>query len=348
LANQPSEERTLPATARKLREARKKGQVAKSADFIHGVLFLATALYMLVMWPTITERMSDFFAYTSENYTRPFPEMVRQSSSLFFSILLPITLTLGIVTLIAGLFGGMFSTFGTVFSFEPLKPNFDRINPVAGFGRLFSLRVLTEILKGIVKIAILTAAFWFLLRGDFQSMYNVPACGEACPGPVLYEMIYPLVILAMIAYFLIGLADLLIQRALFLREMRMTHSELKQERKNQEGDPQIKRQMKRLRRRAATEPPVRLGLKNATIVLAGGGNVIGVRYVEAKTPIPIIVSVASGGDTASLLEAAETMRIPIFRDAVLAGGLAEKQKPGERLKSQFFGSVANYLVQSGV
>ncbi len=345
---QPSEERTLPATKRKLREARKKGQVARSADFISGASFLLAIIYIFTVWPLVHNRIVQFIDFAGTVHRQPFTQALNDGLILFLYILVPAVIGFAIITVVAVLLGGMFSTFGPVFSVEPLKPKIERINPIEGFKRLFAVRSFTEILKAIVKVCILATIFWFLIRADVNSLFRIPYCGESCPGPVLLEMLTPLAIIAAIALFVIGLIDLLIQRALFLREMRMTHTELKQERKNQDGNPLIRKEFRRLRRRALTAPNVRLGMQHSSVAILGDNQIVGIRYVAGETPVPVVVAITTGDGVTDMAQAAYSMNIPVTRDSTAAAAMAQMHRPGDRVRREMFASMAEILVRYGI
>lgn len=154
----------------------------------------------------------------------------------------------------------MLGTFGPVFSFEPLKPQFDHINPAKGLQKILSLRSVIEFTKGLAKVVLLASLFTFLLIAWLQPLFDAPGCAPSCLEPIVKAVLTPLGIAAALAFVVIGVIDVPIQHWLFLRDMRMTTIEYKREHKDLEGDPLIRHEQQRQRREAVMQP-ARLGVK---------------------------------------------------------------------------------------
>lgn len=156
---------------------------------------------------------------------------IRHSFSLLMLVTAPLV---GIVVVLTIAFG-MIGTFGPVLSFEPLKPQFDHINPVKGLQKMFSLRNVVEFLKGVAKLFLLAGVFAFILMAWLQPLFDTPACGPTCIEPIVKAVLLPLGTAAALAFVVIGILDVPLQRWLFLRDMRMTTAEYKREHKDLEG-----------------------------------------------------------------------------------------------------------------
>ncbi|PBC01389.1 EscU/YscU/HrcU family type III secretion system export apparatus switch protein [Mesorhizobium sp. WSM3860] len=183
---------------------------------------------------------------------------------------------------------GMLGTFGPVFSFEPLKPQFDHINPAKGLQKILSLRNVIEFTKGLAKVVFLASLFVLILTAWLQPLFDAPGCGSSCLEPVVQAMLTPFGVAAALAFVVIGLIDVPIQRWLFLRDMRMTTTEYRREHKDLEGDPLIRHEQRRQRREAVMQP-ARLGVVNAVIVFVSGDRAVALRYIKGETPVPTIV-----------------------------------------------------------
>lgn len=342
-----SEERSLPASKRKLREARKKGQVARSTEFITAAHVIVGLGFLYAFWPRVYERVIVYLDLVATLHARPFNEALIASLGMFRDVMLFVIVPLVVIVVGIFIFSGFVSTFGPVFSAEPLKPDIKRLNPVQGFTRIFSARNFTDFLKSLIKVAAMVAAFIILIYGGIDSLTRLPGCGEQCLGPALMEFVMPIAIVTIIAFLIVGGTDLLVQRALFLREMRMTRTEMKQETKNQDGNPLIKREQRRLRNRALSDGKVWRGLQHATMVIVGEEQAIGIRYVSGQTPIPVVVSISPGGAMPTPTEIRNLTRAPIVRNQSLAGRLAKGHRAGDRITRGVFTDVAEILVRHG-
>jgi type III secretion protein U len=338
-----SEQKSLPASDKKLRDARKKGQVSSSRDLISGVGLLAIILYLLLVWPTLRDQVIALIDLVARLSTAPFGVAWRTALPAAMTLIwIAVAPAVGILIL-ASVSGGMIGTYGPVFSFHPIKPNFDHINPGMGLKRIFSLRNVVEFAKGAFKVVILGTVLFFVLRAWLQSMFHAANCGEHCIGPLLLEALRPIIAVAILAFIGIGVLDTGLQRWLFLRDMRMTKTEQKRERKDIEGDPLILGERRRERNRQSRMVG-RLGLRVATVVVAGPEHLAALRYHSTQVPLPLVVAKARGERAAAMLAEASALGIHIVEDPALAVGLVDHHGLGDPIQQEYFTDVAQILV----
>jgi type III secretion protein U len=341
-----SEQKSLPASDKKLRDARKKGQVSSSRDLVSGFGLFAVVIYLLFTWTMTRDQVLQLVDVVAGTYHQTFVERwqmaVAAASGVVFYAIVPAVVILVLTSIVVG----MAATLGPVFSFESVKPNFEHINPASGLKRIFSMRNAVEFLKGLVKVVAVGVALWLVLRSFLQPLLETPSCGKFCVVPLLLEAIKPIIVVTLLAFIVIGFFDVGLQRWLFLRDMRMTKTEMKRERKDMEGDPHIRTERNRQRRMLATQA-TRLGLKHATVVIAHGDHLGAVRYDRQHTPIPTVVAKAAGARAHALRAEALSLGIIVVDDPELAPALA-KQRPGDVLKRDLFGAVAGVLVRNGL
>jgi len=284
-----SEEKSFPATAKKLKDAREKGQVAKSQDLAAAVAVSASVFYLYAVAPRIEGHIRELIDAAVRIYREPFAELLPQildlAARIFMLAILPLVAIVCAVVVLAS----VAAMRGPVFSVEPLTPNFDHVNPAKGLKRIFSLKSIVEFIKALVKVTALAVAFVVVFRIGLQQLLESPYCGSACVYDSFFSLLTPLLKATLIAFVVVGIIDVGLQRLIFLRDMRMTRTEFKREMKDVEGDPVIKRERVR-RAREATTLAVKLGLRNASIVVGQtDGAVVGLRFVPGETPIPVIV-----------------------------------------------------------
>jgi type III secretion protein U len=240
----------------------------------------------------------------------------------------------------------MASTFGPVFSFDPVKPRFDHINPAQGLKRIFSVRNAVEFAKAAVKVAVLGAAFFLIMRGTIEPLFETPVCGEPCLVTAALAAMKPLAATAAVAFVAIGLVDLLVQRRLFLRDMRMTRTESKRERKDLEGDPLIRGERRRVRQEFAVRD-LRVGIRHAVIAIGHEDQIVGLRYRPGETPVPVVVCKGAGETGAAMRAEARQLGIPIVDNAAFATALAARHAVGDTIGSDLFQVAAETLVAAG-
>ncbi|AHG62181.1 EscU/YscU/HrcU family type III secretion system export apparatus switch protein [Advenella mimigardefordensis] len=351
MSDKSSEEKSQPASEKKLRDSRKKGQVAKSQDMITALVVLACVAYLSYFAGDVSARVLALFqqvadALASRNmvFTETWPTLLGAALDLLMRTTFPLLLVIVLVVIL----GNMIIQKGFLFSVDPVKPDFNRLNPAEGFKRLFSARNLVEFLKAVFKVAALAAAFVFVYRASLPLLFGAPACGVDCIFESFKVLFVPITLTAVLAFFISGLVDLLLQRWLFAREMRMSHSELKRERKDIDGSPEIRKERNRQRRASQVASSAR-GAHMASVIVGGPGNwIVGLRYRRGETKVPVIVHVVQPGSSEEAWFAQQRETTPLIHDPGLAADIARRARVGDALPDAFFERVARILVKEGL
>jgi len=339
-----SEEKSQPATDKKLKDARKKGQVAKSQDLVSGMVILFCSLCISIVVPRAKAQVSALIDLTALIYIEPFgtvwPRVLDTAEQLLINITLPVmAVTVGVVILT-----NLVTMRGLVFSVEPVKPDVKRINPTEGFKRIFAMRNVVEFLKGLVKVHLLGLAFYVVGRHALQALMESSRCGTECLESTFFVVFKPLMITVLSAFLLLGGVDVMVQRWLFGRDMKMTRSEQKRERKDLDGDPLIKSERQR-QRREMQAMATKLGLGRASLMLgAADGWVVGVRYIRGETPVPVVVCCAGPEGAQQMLAEAVELGIALGGSPALAANIARRAVPGDPVPDNTFQAVADLLV----
>lgn len=343
--SESGEEKKLPPSSKKLRDARKKGQLARSSDLVSAAGTCAAIAFLLIQAGSLEESWSGALLLGDKVHAMPFPAAARQIAGGLAQLAAETVLPFLAAMIGASFMMNMVINRGFIFSLEPMMPKGSHINPVEGLKRIFGLRALIELVKTIVKAAILGSIFLLVILGMWKTLIFLPVCGMSCMGYIAGAEVKMLLGIAAIAFIVGGILDFLIQRALFMRDMRMTETEAKREFKEQEGNPQLKAEFKRLRQEASVEPA--LGVRQASIIIYGTGVAIGVRYVKGETGVPIIVCRGKNATADRILAQARDEGRPIIEDGPLARRLLKGAKLGGAVPSNFFQAVAKLLYAAG-
>jgi type III secretion protein U len=341
-----SEEKTLPASQKKLTDARRKGQTSNSKDLVSGFTLLAAVLYLLFRWPMMRDRLIQLIDVVSAATEQPSTEAWQRAVYSTIDVLVTATVPLLVVVCAVAVVMGMAATQGPVFSFESVKLQFDHVSPMKGAKRIFSTKNVIEFGKSLAKVVVLTAAFWSVLRGFIGPLFQTPSCGEACLGQMVVSTLQPLAVTAVIAFVIIGVLDMPLQRHLFLKEMRMSRTELKRERKDIDGNPLIKSERRRIQSMLAKRK-VRKGVRHAGVVIAHEDRVVGLRYHREEAPVPLIVSKGRGQAGDDMLAEARRLGLPVVQDASLVDqliGLAI----GDKIPKDTYTPVARLIQRFGL
>ncbi len=344
--NDETEQKSLPASAKKLRDARRKGQVPHSRDLVTGVSLTMLFIYFVLGGATLADRLTALVEAASRSVDQPFGEAGGRAVRLALEIVLSASLPPVAIVVIGDIVSGMASTFGPVFSFDPVKPKFEHVNPAQGLKRIFSMRNVVEFAKAAVKVIVLATAFLLITRGMIEPLFELPVCGEPCLAAAAIAAMRPLAATAAVAFVAIGILDLLVQRRLFLRDMRMTRTESKREVKDLEGDPLIRGERRRMRTQF-TGRRIRVGIRHAVIAVRHEDQIVGLRYRPGETPVPVVVCKGRGEAGRTMLAEARQLGIPIVDNATFAAALAAQHAVGQTIVPDLFKVAAETLVAAG-
>ena len=340
-----SEDKSLPASPKKLRDARKKGQVAKSKDLVSAAVSLAGFGFVITQWNAITERFTALIERTGELAAEPLNRALPVLVSEIGEVSVTTIGSLFLFLVVAVVLSSVISTGGLVLSLDPLLPKLQKINPVQGIKNIVSIKGLLEVVKSLIKLTLVGSVSFYIVRGAFQDLVDLPSCGLACTGAVLHSTMLPLAAAGIVVFVVFGVADLMLQRWLFLREQRMSHTEKKNEHKNSEGNPLIKSAHNRERREASR---TRVGLKQATFLVTGARIAVAVRYSAIDTRVPVPVAHAEADDVINFLQEGRRLRLPALHDPQTARALFDKVAIGHTIPRELFQPVIMCMKQLGI
>ncbi len=349
MSGESSEEKSLPPSEKKLREGRKKGQISKSTDMVSAVVMIFLIIYLVLGWPAIRrsfERMFDTAGQAAaQGGTDAWGIAIRDTWQAMGTIMLP----LYTVSIFAIFLGSMISNKGIIISMHPITPDLKKIHPVEGFKKIFSMKNLIEFLKALVKSMLLLIVLGLIGWFGLEAIMQAPLCTSDCSDDVLLIVAVPLVLTALALFIISALVDLTLQKWLFTREMRMTHSEMKREMKEIYGDPMVRRARNEIRRNIAndTESGKATGyLKSRipTMVICSGNQVaVGLRYVAGETPAPVIVAKATGVRATMLIAEAVNASIHVVNDNELATALIQQGRIDAFVPESQFREIARVM-----
>lgn len=347
MSRDTGEEKKLPPSRKKLRDAREKGQVARGQDMVTATTTLAALAYLWLRREGIEDRLARALTLPAEMVDRPFLQAAQTLAAGLVRLGAEIVLPLAALVIAVGVVANVLVAGGPVFAIEPVLPRGDKINPANGLKRVFSLRSLLEILKSVVKAACLFLAVGLTVYAGLGLLVQASSCGVPCLGLAFDGVMKPLLLAAVGVLLAAGVVDVGLQRWLFRRELRMTETESKRERKETEGDPLI-RSARRRRHRELADGTVRVGMRHATLLVVDrAGTAAALRYVRGETPVPLLVAKGRGARALGLFEEAAERALPLHEDPFLAEALARRTAPGTFVPQDLFDSVATALTRAG-
>ncbi len=340
-----AEERTEPATPRKRRKVRQEGRVARSLDLTASVVVIAVLLVLFFFTPYMFEQIKSFtvyifkevssgVTYSPDNYAHLLIVSILRFSAIMWAVLLSAFIVGLAITI---------KQVGFYITIKPLIPDLSRMNPVTGLKKIVSLRSLVEVLKGIVKASVV---LWVLLISLQKDIPEIAGCLKLEFNPAVFliaDKIFWLAIKLAVVLLIIGLIDYAYQRWEFERSIRMSKQEIKEEFKQIEGDPQIKRKIRQkqrelaMRRMMAEVPKADVVITNPTTIA------IAIRYDAEIMSAPIVVAKGKGFIAQRIKEIAQEHEVPIIEDRPLAWALYDTTEIGQEIPPELYRAVAEIL-----
>jgi flagellar biosynthesis protein FlhB len=337
-------DKTEEPTGKRLGEAREKGQVGKSREVDHWFMLLAITLVIFIFGPKMGSNLKDtlivFIAQTNQ-----IPVDQNALQGLFWNLAGKIALTLApsiALLMVAGI-GSGFLQHGFLFSPQKLMPQWSRLSFGSGFQRLFSWSALVEFAKGALKLAILSAFCYWLLKGDFDQLEKYIFLE---PGQIL--ALVDKLALKLLAGFLSMLAfiaalDFLYQKFSLMRSLRMTREEVREESKQSEGDPMIKGRLRQLRIQRARQRMMQAVPKADVVITNPTHFAVALKYDTAKMTAPQLV--AKGQDLVAkrIRDVAIEHNVPIVENPPLARALYANVDLDQEIPPEHYKPVAEVI-----
>lgn len=337
-------EKTEKATPKKMRDARKKGQVARSQDLPSAFTFIVSVAATLVLTRFIYDKISVFLlgvfnSVSSNNLDTVIPGFFYQSFGLIFVISMPVLL---IVTFCGILIN--FLAIGPVFAIEVFKPDIKKFNPVDNIKAKFKLKTLFELLKSVFKISIAAYLIYGVVYKSIPTL--IKTVGLPISGSLLVFNAFLVEVLIKVGmlFIVVAVADFVFQRRNFAKEMMMEKFEVKQEYKNTEGDPQIKGKRKEIAREIAySEGPASAVRQSKAVVTNPTHLAIALGYEREVDAAPYILAKGSGELAERIIQLAKKYNKPIMRNVTLAHDLWENGEEYEYVPEDTYDALAGIL-----
>lgn len=344
MAEETGQEKTEEPTAKRLREAREKGDVPRSKELTTTVLLLAAALSAYLFGAQIARQLSAMMRYNFELDQRaisdPAMMIAHLTQSLFdaFFSLWGLFLLLVLAAVI-----GPIALGGWNFSGQALQPKGSRINPLSGLKRMFSLNSLMELLKGAAKFAVVGGVAILVLLMDRPEISALAKQTiETAMAHALDILIWSFLIMSA-AMILVAMVDVPFQLYSYTKKLKMTLQEIKDEMKNTEGKPEVKGRIRRLQREMSRRRMMQ-NVPEADVVITNPTHyAVAIRYDKTRGEAPFVV--AKGADFVALKirELAEEHEVPVIASPALARALYHAAEVDEEVPVGLYKSVAQVL-----
>jgi len=338
-------ERTEDPTPRRLSEAREKGQIAKSQDLSGAIDLIGAALLIIVLGGVMLKSLG---VAMRGIYEDPSGLAVTSTEAMLQTLTGSMAQTL--VTLSPFLLGlfliGVLSQMvqvGFLFTTKPLEPNFERLNPIAGFGKLFAMRNVVKTGMNSVKMAVALGVGGLVIARQLPMIVALPQL-EMVPALAMAGMLALELAAWLLAILLaVGVADWLYQRFQHHRDLRMTKQQVKEERRDMDGDPMIKARRFKVMREILAQR-TRQAVPTADVIITNPTHFsVAVKYDDAKMRAPKVVAKGVDHLAMQIRQIAMTHEIPIVERPPLARALYYGVEVGHEIPEEQYQAVAEIL-----
>ena len=338
-------DKTEEPTEHKLQEARKKGQVFKSQDIISTTMLFVgcSMLYSERHWllKTVSSFMHWSFNLINADINIRERSMLKDGLVVvmtYFKILGPLFGAGFVVAVIINM-----AQIKFIFTFEPMKPKLSKLNPVEGFKRIFSVKSLVELVKQLAKLGVVTWVVVKVVKNQIMSLRNAVFWSIPETISLVRKMAVKVVSYVLAAMVAISILDYVFQKKQYMKQMKMSIKELKDEYKDTEGNPQVKGKMRQLMRQGAQSRMMESVPDSSAVVTNPTHLAVALRYVPGQDPAPVVVAKGQRDIAVQIKIVAEDNDVPILENVELARALFSGCKIGETIPVDMYKATAEVL-----
>lgn len=337
-------EKSEKATPKKLRDGRKKGQVAKSKDFPAAFTFAVSFALIVATSGVFFKNLAGFMiaCFTGVKEGSQISSHIPGFTSMAFQVIFNTSMPFMILISIVGVLVN-FLIIGPLFSLQAMKPDLKKLNPVTNLKNMFKIKTFIELIKSLLKI---TGAFILIYSVVYNSLPQIvataamPVIGSAI---VFSEFLIKVALRVGIFFLAIAIFDLVFQKKNFAKEMKMEKFEVKQEIKDTEGNPEIKGKRRQTQQEIAYQEGPQAARRSKAVVTNPIHIAVALNYDAETDPAPRIAVMGKGVKADSIMKIAMEEQIPIMRNPPLAQELYNKGQIGHYVPEETYEAIAEVL-----
>lgn len=339
-----SQDKRLPATGRKIGKARKEGQVARSRDLGHLVAFAAGGAMLVAAARPLTDFLVALLARglrfdrSAVADPRAMTGLLAEQAWQMLALVVAMGAVVALVAVAAGVASG-----GWNFTLKPLQPKFEKLDPIAGLGRMFSKSQFLPLAKSCLLALVLFVVAGLYLHGhrdDFSQLIAQPLPSALAGAGEIVLGGLTLLVLVLLVF---SLVDVPLQRWLLAENLKMSHDEVKQEHKEVEGNTEVKGKMKAMMRQRARQRMLAAVPRADIVVMNPTHFAVALRYDESGSGAPRVVAKGADALAFRIRDIATEARVPVLQAPPLARALYAHCEVDQEIPGALFAAVAQVL-----
>lgn len=339
-----SQDRNLPASQRKLNKAKDDGQVARSRDLSHLAVLGGGAVAVMVLAPVLFDQLklglSQQLSFDSKSILQT-GSMLGRLHDMTLTGLIGCGVFAAIV--MAASILSAIGSGGWVASLKPVMPDFSRLNPISGFGRMFTKEKFSEVAKMtfVMAVLILLGAMYF--STNLQTIASLTLQPSQAAIQALNEWLKKGMGVLLLVIFVVGVIDVQLQNFLHKSRLKMSHQEVKQEQKESEGSPQLKGRLRQRQREISHGNSISAVVRADFVVMNPTHFAVAIRYDEKTMRAPQVISKGADLLAMKIRDIAKTNSIPVLQSPILARALYANAELDQDIPSSLYTAVAQVL-----
>ncbi len=337
-------EKTEKATPKKKQDSRKKGQVAKSQDINTALVLLAVFLFLFFAGSYLINILIYIMRHSFQEYIML--DLTEEGIQvIFLDVLKELVIFLGPIMAVA-MVGGIIANYaqvGVLFSTEAIQPKLEKLDPIKGFKRIFSVRALVELLKSMLKIGFVGVVAFAILWMRIDEILYLSQKSIGAAMATIGSLTVQMGLFAVLALLFLAVLDYFYQKYDFEKNIRMSKQDIKDEHKNSEGDPLIKSKIKQKQREMAMRRMMQEVPKADVVITNPTHYAIALKYDDAVSDAPIVVAKGVDFVAQKIKLIAKENDVAAVENRPLARALYSQAEIGETIPEEFFKAVAEIL-----
>ena len=339
-----SQEKSLPASERKLQKARGDGQGARSRDLSHLAILGAGAACMLLLAPTLMDHMqlamSQQLAFDAATVMAPGTMLKRLQDMVVVGLVA--SAVFAILTSAAALISAI-GAGGWILSLKPITPQFNRLNPISGLANLFSKQQMANVAKMVLMTAILSYVAWKFMGNSIDTVAMLVLQPSPMAIRQLADWLTSGMSLLLLVVFLAALVDVPLQAYFFKSRLKMSHEEVKQEHKESDGNPHTKGRIRQRQREMADRASVGAVPKADFVVMNPTHYAVALKYDEQTMSAPQVIARGTDLIALKIRDLAGTHGVPVLQSPMLARALYAHAELDQAIPATLYTAVAQVL-----
>ena len=338
--------RSEAATPYKRQEAKKRGTVAKSIE-VNSLMAIVAFLVVLYAWGWYMVqrqlRLDQRLLSHAHEVNFELSHFMAWLSGILTETLYTLAPLFGVLALTAILANVMQT--GPIFTLFPLKPDLDRINPMSGFKRLFSLKLVIDAVKSVIKLALCGSVLYFAIKNLLPDLMRLMQASPVSYAQVILQQVESIIFKLVCVIAFIALLDFMYTRWDYANKLKMSRREVKEEVKRRDGDPRVRARIRELQRETLKRSKALSRVKEADVLITNPTHLaVAIKYVRGEMQAPSVLATGAGELAGLMKNIARKHGIPVVENKKLARALFHKVDFDGVVPEKLYPDVARLLV----